>query len=139
MYGLGARVNEIFVCFFQSPMATRLSRLQREMNEKNDEICRLQSEVMTESDENATLRRSLEDVQLRLREAEKKNAELRQRLDDIRSAEGSLHEPEAEILRMAAQLRKLQGDYEAVCQKFCDINIAHEHVISQRDRDRKQV
>lgn len=68
----------------------RLSRLQRELNEKSDEIRRLQSDVMCEADENAALRQRLAEAQRRYKELEKKNQDLTHRLDEQRRLEQSV-------------------------------------------------
>ena len=120
-------------------MALRLSRLQREMHEKSDEIRRLQTEILSESDENAALRQKLDDLYRKYRDLEKKNVELVKRLEESQSAEESTGGLDVEVVQMRGQLKKIASEYEVVSQKYCDLNILHEQTISQRDRERKQV
>lgn len=43
------------------------------------------------------------------------------------------------IFLSRAQLKRLQTDYDAASQRFCDLSIAHDNVVAQREKDRKQV
>ena len=43
-------------------MALRLTRLQKEISDKNEEIRRLQSELLTESDESSALSLRMDDL-----------------------------------------------------------------------------
>ena len=120
-------------------MALRLSRLQREINDKNEEIRRLQSEIITESDESSALRNQMEELNRRVKEMEKRNAELTQRLRDCQIPDSTLPGADIEINQLKKQLKKLQSEYELSCQKYCDLNLEHEALKTRQEKDRKQV
>ena len=116
----------------------RLSRLQREINEKNEEIRRLQTDMISESDENTILRQRMDDLNRKVKEW--KNCERVKRLDECRSEGCPGDQPaDAHLEQIKKQLKRLQSDYEIMSQKYCDLNISHENLLGQRDKDRKQV
>ena len=112
-------------------MAIRLSRLQQELQW-------LHSDMLTESDKNALLGQKLDDLYGKVKSMEEKNNELTQRLKDSQAQDTS-NQPDTSTLAMKRQLKRLQSDYEAMSQKYCDLNIAHEHLLKQQEKDRKQV
>lgn len=120
-------------------MALRLSRLQREISDKNEEIRRLQSELMSESDETSVLTTRMEDLKRKVKELEKKNAELEQRLRDCQLPDNSCPDSDVEITQLKKQIKKMQNEYEASCQKYCDLNIEYEALKTRQEKDRKQV
>lgn len=120
-------------------MALRLSRLQREINEKNEEIRRLQSEVMAESDESSALRQQMEHLNRRVKELEKRNTELTQRLRDCQIPESMPTGSDVEINQLKKQLKKSQNEYELSCQKYCDLNLEYEALKTRQEKDRRQV
>lgn len=120
-------------------MALRLTRLQKEISDKNEEIRRLQAELLTESDETSTLSSRMEDLKRKVKDLEKKNTELEQRLRDCQIPDSSGPECDIEIIQLKKQLKKLQNEYESSCQKYCDLNIEYEALKTRQDKDRKQV
>ena len=120
-------------------MALRLTRLQKEISDKNEEIRRLQSELLTESDESSALSLRMEDLKRKVKEMERKNAELEQRLRDCQLPDSSGPDSDMEINQLKKQLKKLQNEYEASCQKYCDLNIEYEALKTRQEKDRKQV
>lgn len=120
-------------------MALRLTRLQKEISDKNEEIRRLQSELLTESDETSALSGRMDDMKRKVKELEKKNAELEQRLRDCQLPEASGPDCDIEIIQLKKQLKKMQNEYEASCQKYCDLSIEYEAVKARQEKDRKQV
>lgn len=120
-------------------MALRLTRLQKEISDKNEEIRRLQSELLTESDESSALSGRMDDLKRKVKELEKKNAELEQRLRDCQLPEASGPDSDVEIIHLKKQLKKMQNEYEASCQKYCDLNIEYEALKTRQEKDRKQV
>ena len=120
-------------------MALRLSRLQKELNDKNEEIRRLQSEVIVESDESVTLKRQVEELHRKVRQFERSNTELRQRLDDCQPPDDTGLNADAEITKLKKHLKKLQDECETTSQKFCNLNMENEALKNQKEKDRKQV
>ena len=108
-------------------MAMRLSRLQREINEKNEEIRRLQTDILSESDENTILRQRMDDLNRKVKEW--KNCELVKRLDECRSEESRDQPADAHIEQIKKQPKHFQSDNEIVSQKYCDLNISHENLL----------
>ena len=51
-------------------MALRLTRLQKEINDKNEEIRRLQAEILSESDETSILKQKMDDLQRKVKQFE---------------------------------------------------------------------
>lgn len=120
-------------------MNRRLSRLQKEIIDKNEEISRLQSEIISEADETCGLKAQIDDLCKKIKEYERKQGEMNQRLQDYQLLEKTSHETEAEMAVLKKHLKKMQNDYEISSQKYCDLNIEHEALKTQQDKDRKQV
>jgi predicted nucleic acid-binding Zn-ribbon protein len=120
-------------------MALRLTRLQKEISDKNEEIRRLQSELMTESDESSALSLRMDDLKRKVKDLEKKNTELEQRLRDFQLPDSSCPDTDVEITHLKKKLKKMQNEYEASCQKYCDLNIEYEAMKIRQEKDRKQV
>lgn len=99
-------------------MALRLTRLQKEIHDKNEEIRRLQAEIVAESDETSILKQRMEEVQRKVKQLEKNNTELRQRLRDSKSPDHSGLSANAELTKLRKQLKKLQDEYEATTQRY---------------------
>ena len=109
------------------------------MIDKNEEISRLQSEIISEADETCALKVQIDDLHKKIKEYERKQGETNQRLTDYQMIEKASHEAETEMVVLKKQLKKLQNDYEVSSQKYCDLNIEHEALKTQQDKDRKQV
>jgi predicted nucleic acid-binding Zn-ribbon protein len=120
-------------------MALRLTRLQKEISDKNEEIRRLQSELLTESDESSALSLRMDDLKRKVKDLEKKNTDLEQRLRDFQLPESSGPDTDVEITHLKKKLKKMQNEYEASCQKYCDLNIEYEAMKTRQEKDRKQV
>lgn len=99
-------------------MALRLTRLQKEINDKNEEIRRLQAEILSESDETSILKQKMDDLQRKVKQFEKTNAELRQRLRDSQSPDHSGLSANAELTKLRKQLKKIQDEYESTSQRY---------------------
>jgi len=133
-------LSHISVCSLQSiAINRRLSRLQKEIIDKNEEISRLQSEIISEADETCALKSQIDDLHKKIKEYERKQGEMNQRLSDYQLLEKASNETEAEMAVLRKQLKKLQNDYEISSQKYCDLNIEHEALKAQQDKDRRQV
>jgi predicted nucleic acid-binding Zn-ribbon protein len=120
-------------------MELRLTRLRKEISDKNEEIRRLQSELMTESDESFALSLRMDDLKRKVKDLEKKNTELEQRLRDVQLPESSSPDTDVEIIHLKMKLKKMQNEYETSCQKYCDLNIEYDAIKTQQEKDRKQV
>ena len=120
-------------------MALRLTRLQKEISDKNEEIRRLQSKLLTESDESSALSLRMDDLKRKVKDLEKKNTDLEQRLRDFQLPESSGPDTDVEITHLKKKLKKMQNEYEASCQKYCDLNIEYEAMKTRQEKDRKQV
>jgi predicted nucleic acid-binding Zn-ribbon protein len=120
-------------------MELRLTRLRKEISDKNEEIRRLQSELMTESDESFALSLRMDDLKRKLKDLEKKNTELEQRLRDVQLPESSSPDTDVEIIHLQKKLKKMENEYETSCQKYCDLNIEYDAIKTQQEKDRKQV
>ncbi len=120
-------------------MALRLTRLRKEISDKNEEIRRLQSELMTESDESSALSLRMDDLKRKVKDLEKKNTELEQRLRDVQLPDSSGPDTDVEIINLKMKLKKMQNEYETSCQKYCDLSIEYDTMKTQQEKDRKQV
>ena len=120
-------------------MAHRLTRLQKELSDKNKEIRRLQSELLTESEESSALSLRMEDLERKVKEMEMKNAALEQSLRDCQLHYSPGPNLDLKINQLKKQLEKSQKDYEASSQKYCYLNIEHEALKTRQENDRKQV
>ena len=120
-------------------MALRLTRLQKEISDKNEEIRRLQSELLTESDESSALSLRMDDLKRKVKDLEKKNTDLEQRLRDFQLPESSGPDTDVVITNLKKKLKKMQNEYEASCQKYCVLNMEYEAMKSRQEKDRKQV
>ncbi|XP_046458153.1 COP1-interactive protein 1-like isoform X4 [Daphnia pulex] len=136
---LSSMKNSPLKRFLDSPMALRLTRLQKEISDKNEEIRRLQSELMTESDESSALSLRMDDLKRKVKDLEKKNTELEQRLRDVQLPDSSGPDTDGEITHLKKRLKKMQNEYEASCQKYCDLNIEYEAMKTRQEKDRKQI
>jgi predicted nucleic acid-binding Zn-ribbon protein len=116
-----------------------LTRLRKEISDKNEEIRRLQSELMTESDESFALSLRMDDLKRKVKDLEKKNTELEQRLRDVQLPESSSPDTDVEIIHLQKKLKKMENEYETSCQKYCDLNIEYDAIKTQQEKDRKQV
>lgn len=120
-------------------MALRLTRLQKEISDKNEEIRRLQSELLTESDESSALSLRMDDLKRKVKDLEKKNTDLEQRLCDFQLPDSSGPDTDVVITNLKKKLKKMQNEYEASCQKYCVLNMEYEAMKSRQEKDRKQV
>lgn len=120
-------------------MALRLTRLQKEISDKNEEIRRLQSDLLTESDETSALSSRMDDMKRKIKELEKKNAELEQRLRDCQIPDSVGNDSDIEIIQLKKQIKKMQNEYETSCQKYCDLNMEYDALKTRQEKDRKQV
>lgn len=120
-------------------MAMRLSRVQKELHDKNEEIRRLQSELVAESDEASSLKRQVEELLRRLKEMEAHSSALKQRLNEYQTTDNSSFNADAEIALLRKQLKKLQSECEAANQRCCDLRLENEELITQKEKDWKQV
>nr|CAH0104580.1 unnamed protein product [Daphnia galeata] len=136
---LSSMKNSPLKRFLDSPMALRLTRLQKEISDKNEEIRRLQSELLTESDESSALSLRMDDLKRKVKDLEKKNTDLEQRLRDFQLPESSGPDADVEITHLKKKLKKMQNEYEASCQKYCDLNIEYEAMKTRQEKDRKQI
>ena len=118
-------------------MALRLTRLQKEISDKNEEIRRLQSKLLTESDESSALSLRMDDLKRKVKDLEKKNTDLEQRLRDFQLPESSGPDTDVEITHLKKKLKKMQNEYEASCQKYCDLK--YEAMKTRQEKHRKQV
>ena len=95
-------------------MALRLTRLQKEISDKNEEIRRLQSELLTESDESSALSLRMDDLKRKVKDLEKKNTDLEQRLRDLQLPDSSGPDTDVVITNLKKKLKKMQNEYEAL-------------------------
>lgn len=121
----------------QCPMALRLSRLQQELQW-------LHSDMSTESDRNVVLGKKLDDLYSKIRSLEERNSELTQQLNESQALCGSPNsagspQSDATVANLKKKVKRLESDYDLVSQKYCDLNIAHEHLQAQQEKDKKQV
>ncbi|XP_057368949.2 early endosome antigen 1-like isoform X3 [Daphnia carinata] len=136
---LSSMKNSPLKRFLDSPMALRLTRLQKEISDKNDEIRRLQSELLSESDESSALTLRMEDLKRKVKDLEKKNSDLEQRLRDCQLPDSSGPDTDVKITNLKKKLKKMQDEYESSCQKYCDLNIEYEAMKIRQEKDRKQI
>ncbi|XP_032783508.2 early endosome antigen 1 isoform X3 [Daphnia magna] len=136
---LSSMKNSPLKRFLDSPMALRLTRLQKEISDKNDEIRRLQSELLSESDESSALTLRMDDLKRKVKELEKKNSDLEQRLRDCQLPDSSGPDTDVKITNLKKKLKKMQDEYESSCQKYCDLNIEYEAMKIRQEKDRKQI
>jgi predicted RNase H-like nuclease (RuvC/YqgF family) len=81
----------------------------------------------------------MDDLKRKVKDLEKKNTDLEQRLRDFQLPESSGPDTDVEITHLKKKLKKMQNEYEASCQKYCDLNIEYEAMKTRQEKDRKQV
>jgi hypothetical protein len=106
-----------------------LTRLRKETSDKNEEIRRIQSELILRMD----------DLKRKVKDLEKNNTELEQRLCDVQLPESSSPDTDVEIINLKNKLKKMENEYEISCQKYRDLYIKLVAMKTQQEKDRKQV